>query len=87
MYKHKDKWRAWGKYCFIKPVDIKDSYIFKPGGEEPLFGVVKYINQELLDLGVKEGDEVSFIPGSEYPFIIEEEKVYRMFTDNITMIA
>ena len=45
----------------------------------------KYINQELLDLGVKEGDEISFTPGSEYPFTVDEEKLYRMFTDNITI--
>ena len=69
-----NKWHAWGKYCFVKPVPIKESYIFKPGGEEPLFGVMKYINQELLDLGVKEGDQVSFVPESEYPFFIDGEK-------------
>ena len=86
MYKNNNKWMAWGKYCFIKPVDIKDSYIFKAGGEEPLFGIVKYINQELIDLGVKEGDEISFSPDSEYPFTIDDEKLYRMFTNNITMV-
>ena len=86
MYKNNNKWVAWGKYCFIKPVDIKDSYIFKSGGEEPLFGIVKYINQELIDLGVKEGDEISFTPDSEYPFTVDDEKLYRMFTNNITMI-
>jgi len=87
MYKQNNKWHAWGKYCFVKPVPIKESYIFKPGGEEPLFGVMKYINQELLDLGVKEGDQVSFVPESEYPFFIDGEKLYRMFTSHITFIA
>ena len=55
-------------------------------GEEPLMGIVKYINQELLDLGVKVGDEISFQPESEYEFTIEGKKLYRMFTNNITMI-
>lgn len=87
MYKQNNKWHAWGKYCFVKPVPIKESYIFKPGGEEPLFGVMKYINQELLDLGVKEGDQVSFVPESEYPFFIDGEKLYRMFTSHITFLA
>jgi|TARA_R110000824_G_scaffold31328_4_gene102051 hypothetical protein len=85
LYKHKDKWSAHGKYCFIKPSELKDSYILKPGAEEPLLGVVKYINQELIDLGVKEGDEISFEPESEYPFTVDGEKLYRMFTNNITM--
>ena len=87
MYKQNNKWHAWCKYCFVKPVPIKESYIFKPGGEEPLFGVMKYINQELLDLGVKEGDQVSFVPESEYPFFIDGEKLYRMFTSHITFLA
>tara|TARA_B100001769_G_C21994909_1_gene534728 strand:- start:310 stop:873 length:564 start_codon:yes stop_codon:yes gene_type:complete len=87
MYKQKNKWHAWGKYCFVKPMPIKESYIFKPGGEEPLFGVMKYINKELRDMGVKEGDEISFTPDSEYPFMIDGEKLYRMFTSQITMIA
>ena len=85
LYKRNGKWNAHGKYCFIKPIKAKKSFILKRG-EEPLMGIVKYINQELLDLGVKEGDEISFQPDSEYPFTVDNEKVYRMFTNNITMI-
>tara|TARA_R100000808_G_C2155481_1_gene168169 strand:+ start:6964 stop:7527 length:564 start_codon:yes stop_codon:yes gene_type:complete len=87
MYKKKDKWHAWGKYCFIKPASLKESYIFKATNEEPLFGTIKYINEELIALGVKEGDSISYTPGSEYPFIVDDEKLYRMFTNNITMIV
>jgi len=86
LYKRGDKWRSHGKYCFIKPVPPEESVILKPLEEEPLVGVVRYINQELLDLGVKEGDRVSFQPESEYPFEVEGEKLYRMFTKNITLI-
>jgi len=85
LYKQDGKWNAYGKYCFVKPVDVKDSFILKQG-EEPLVGKMKYINQELLNLGVKEGDEISFQPDSEYEFIIDGEKLYRMFTSNITLI-
>ena len=87
LYKQKGKWKAHGKYCFVKPAPLTDSYIFKGGSEEPLFGTIKYINQELLDLGVKEGDQISFTPDSEYPFTVDDEKLYRMFTNNITMIV
>ena len=55
-------------------------------GSNPLFFEYTNNNQELKDLGVKVGDEVSFTPESEYEFYVEEEKLYRMFTDNITMI-
>lgn len=87
LYKQNDKWKAHGKYCFIKPVKLEDSYIFKGGNEEPLVGIVKYINKQLIDLGVKEGDKISFTPDSEYEFTVEGEKLYRMFTNNITMIV
>ena len=85
MYKQNNKWYSHDKYCFIKPIKARESAIIKRG-EEPLMGIVKYINQELLDLGVKVGDEISFQPESEYEFTIEGEKLYRMFTNNITMI-
>jgi len=38
-----------------------------------------------LDLGLKEGDEISFKPDSDYEFTVDGEKLYRMFTDNITL--
>ena len=36
-------------------------------------------------LGVKVNDRVSFTPESEYEFYIDDEKLYRMFTNNITI--
>lgn len=87
LYKKRNQWKAYGKYCFIKPITPKQSVIYKGSKEEPLFGEVKYINKELLKLGVKEGDQVSFTPDSEYEFNIDGEKLYRMFTNNITMIV
>jgi hypothetical protein len=87
LYKNNKTWMAHSKYCFIKPIPTKDGALFKGCQEEPLFGIVKYINQELLDLGVKVGDEISFTPDSEYPFMVDDEKLYRMFTNNITMIV
>ena len=86
LYKQNKKWKAHGKYCFIKPISLEDSYIFKGGNEEPLVGIVKYINKELELLGIQEGDKISFTPDSEYEFNIEGEKLYRMFTNNITMV-
>lgn len=86
LYYNSEEWKSHSKYCFIKPIPPKKSFLGKTGKEEPLMGIVKYNNQELKDLGVKVGDEVSFTPESEYEFYIEEEKLYRMFTDNITMI-
>ena len=86
LYKRDGEWKAFGKYCFVQPVKEKDSFIFKGTKNEPLVGKIKYINQQLLDLGVNVGDEVSFQPDSEYEFLIDGQKTYRMFTKNITIV-
>jgi hypothetical protein len=83
MFFSNEQWKCYSKYCFIEPVEIKDYYLAKPGTEEPLIGKIRYINQELIDLGLSVGDEIAFEPDSEYPFYINEEKLYRMFTSNI----
>jgi len=62
-----------------------NSIIHKNTLEEPLIGTIEYINQELLDLGLSIGNEISFEPNSEYPFYINDEKLYRMLTKNITL--
>ncbi len=85
LYNHDNKWKSHSKYCFIKPIDTKDSIIKKNCKEEPLMGIITYINDELISLGLSVGDEISFEPDSEYPFTIEGEKLYRMFTNNITI--
>ena len=85
MYFHDNKWSAHSKYCFIKPIKTRNSIIHKNTNEEPLIGTIEYINQELLDLGLSIGNEISFEPNSEYPFYINDEKLYRMLTNNITV--
>lgn len=36
-------------------------------------------------MGLQVGDRISFSPDSEYEFRINDEKLYRMFTENITI--
>ena len=85
MYHNGTRWNAHDKYCFVKPIPAKESSIYKRG-EEPLVGILKHGNAELEALGVKEGDEIAFEPESEYPFYVDGEKLYRMFTNNIMLI-
>jgi hypothetical protein len=86
MYKNKKEWVGHDKYCFIKPLESKDNYLKKNSKYEPLTGTVKYINQDLLKKGVKVGDVVLYQPDSEYEFLVDDELLYRMFTDNITVV-
>lgn len=85
MYNKGDGWLSHDKYCFIKPSDKKATFIDKMGKEEPLVGTIRYINSQLKDLGLKEGDEIVYQPYSDYEFTVDGEKLYRMFTDNVTV--
>ncbi len=85
LYKHDGKWHAHDRFCFVKPIKVTKSMLLKRGVEEPLVGEIRYINQQLLNMGLNEGDTVVFEPESDYEFTVDGEKLYRMFTNNITM--
>ena len=85
MYKHKDSWNAYDKYCFVKPIATEDSYIKKHLSEEPLMGLMVYPNKTLTDYGFMAGDKVCFKPDSDYEFEVDGQKLYRMFDHQITI--
>ena len=85
MYHNGIKWACHSKYCMIKPILKKEKYLKTHQDEEPLVGVVKYSNKKLTEKGIVEGTKVSFQPDSEYEFNVDGEKLYRMFTNNITL--
>tara|TARA_B100000780_G_scaffold80316_1_gene54662 strand:+ start:547 stop:1110 length:564 start_codon:yes stop_codon:yes gene_type:complete len=85
LYGRDGEWYGYDKYCFIKPSPVKAYMLNKSGQEEPLFGTIKYINKQLEDLGLKVGDEISYIPESEYAFNVDGEKLYRMYTSSIAL--
>ena len=78
LYKTKDKWQALQGYCFVAPVKSKDK--INTDKEEPLMGIVKY-----TDGTVNEGDLIGFRPNSEYEFIIDGQKLYRLLSNFITI--
>ena len=85
MYKQDGEWFCHDRYCFVKPVPVEKSFISKLGTEEPLVAVMKYSNNYLNSKGVKAGDKVIFKPESEYEFIVDNEKLYRMYDHQITI--
>ena len=78
LYKRNDKWIAPKGYCFIKP--LKEINPLNVDLEKPLQGIVKY-----SDGTVKVGDLVGFRPSSEYEFIIDGERLYRVLSNFITI--
>jgi hypothetical protein len=68
-------------FNFVKP--IKENKMFSIDFEKPLIGVLKYKDTSLKVMTV--GDLVGFSPGTEYEFLIENEKLYRVPTNQITI--
>ena len=85
MYKHNGEWNSYDRYCFVKPIPVEDSYMFKPFSEEPLMGEMVYPNEYLKSKGISSGDTVCFKPDSEYEFDVDGEKLYRMYDHQVTI--
>ena len=79
LYKRDNKWNAPKGFCFIKPLKEIDDPL-NINIERPLIGIVKY-----SDGTVKEGDLVGFKPKSEYEFVIDNERLYRVLSNFITI--
>jgi hypothetical protein len=71
------------EYCFVQPIYKKGTWDLKT--DENLKGVLVYSNKELSSLGASVGDVVGFTPDSEYEFIIEGKKLYRILSNHITL--
>ena len=84
MWRSDGDWRAHDRFCFVEPIPPKESTIFKPLTEEPLMGIMSYPTDYLMGQGIKSGDTVTFKPESEYEFVVDGQKLYRMFDHQIT---
>jgi len=78
LYKNKDNWQAPKGYCFVKPIKAVDR--FNTESEKPLVGIVKY-----SDGTVGAGDLIGFRPSSEYEFVVDGERLYRVLSNFITI--
>ena len=78
LYKRNDKWIAPKGYCFVIPLKATDK--FNTESEKPLQGIVKY-----SDGTVKVGDLIGFKPSSEYEFVVDSERLYRVLSNFITI--
>ncbi len=85
LYKHNDQWKAPGNFCFVKPILRKEKQIISDEKEQKRIGILKYGNSSLEAFKIHEGDLVGFSPSSEYEFIIDENRLYRMRTNDITI--
>jgi hypothetical protein len=73
-------WEALPGFTFVQP--ITDTRLFATDKELPLWGIVAYSDKN--EPNVNEEDIVSFAPSSEFEFIVDNKKVYRILSYNIT---
>ena len=78
LYKKNNKWKPTKGYCFVQPIKQRDK--LKPGEEEKCVGIVEYTDGEF-----DKGDLVGFTPFSEYEFIIDGKRLYRVMNKFITI--
>lgn len=78
LYKRDNKWNTTKGYCFVQP--IKDTDQFNIETEKPLMGIVKY-----SDGTVEKGDLIGYKPKTECEFVIDNERLYRILSNFITI--
>jgi len=78
LYKRDGKWNPPKGYCFVKPLKAIDQFNIE--SEKPLQGIVKY-----SDGTVEVNELVGFRPSSEYEFVIDGERLYRVLSNFITI--
>jgi len=74
-------WKALKGYCFVKPIKSYDKLSIDQ--EQPLVGIMKYCDDNIKN--IKSGDLIGFTPDSEYEFIIDGERLYRVLTNSISI--
>ena len=78
LYKRNDEWKAPKGYCFVIPLKATDQFNIE--SEKPLQGIIKY-----SDGTVEVNDLIGFRPGSEYEFVVNGERLYRVLSNFITI--
>ena len=79
LYKRDGKWNAPKGFCFVKPLKEIDDPL-NISIERPLIGIVKY-----SDGTVKINELIGFRPSSEYEFVVDGERLYRVLSNFITI--
>ena len=83
LYKRNDKWYTPPGFCFVKPIHSLNN--LTDDKEEPLTGVLKHVGSDLRTFGLDNDDLIGFTPNSEYEFVIDNERLYRVPINSISI--
>ena len=82
-YKKNNDWVMVNNRCFVKP--LKETSSYSTEKEQKHIGILKYGNDALEALKIVPGDLVGFTPKSEWEFIIDNERLYCMKSNDIAI--
>jgi hypothetical protein len=82
-YKKDNDWVMVNNRCFVKP--IKETSSYSNEKEQKHIGILKYGNNVLEALQISPGSLVGFTPNSEWEFIIDDERLYCMKSNDIAI--
>tara|TARA_R110002153_G_scaffold48185_3_gene136042 strand:+ start:124 stop:729 length:606 start_codon:yes stop_codon:yes gene_type:complete len=83
LYKSKNTWKSFGDRCFVAPVKNKD--ILSAEKVADLIGILKIGNSSLKGSGINPGDVIGFTPGSEWEFVVDNQLLYCMKSNDIVI--
>ncbi len=83
LYKTDTEWKSLNDRCFIKP--LKNIDHLTNDKERKLIGVLKYGNDSLKASGINPGDLVGYTPFGEWEFIIDNQRLYCMKSNDIVI--
>jgi len=83
LYKTNAEWKSFGDCCFVKP--IKNTDYLKLNKEQKHIGILKYGNSSLNELKINPGDLVGYKPFGEFEFVIDDQRLYCMKSNDIVI--
>ena len=83
LYKRKATWKSLGDRCFVAPVKNKD--LLSTDKVADLIGILKIGNSSLEESGINPGDIVGFTPNSEWEFVVDNQIMYCMKSNDIVI--
>ena len=83
LYKRDGKWYTPPGFCFVKPIHSLND--LTEDKEEPLTGILKHVGDDLINFGLNNDDLIGFTPNSEYEFVIDNQRLYRVPINSISI--
>ena len=83
MYGDFGNWKAFGDRCFVMPLKNNNSLTLDK--ERKLIGILKYGNKSLEALKINPGDLIGYTPYGEFDFIIDDQRLYCMKSNDIVI--